>query len=281
MGNSEVGHLNIGAGRVVMQELPRISQAAKDGSLARAPALTELIAKMQASGGTCHLLGLMSPGGVHSHQDHAVVWVYDWFPPFEHLRAKGILRAFADGAYFGPRRLERARRAAMAWVKNNVVTKSIVLPPGFRVPIAYKVNGYRDYELFAKLNSIYELSADNLALAASLHRGISYQARAVSQSGWSYLPHSFRATLLLHPTLSAVAPFCDSERFPVAHEQRAHEIIQSVGEVLTRAVQDSVSITPIASSLVVGGAFHQSSPMTPRRFFPRQCGFATHRQDMI
>src|SRR6516162_11173503 len=47
MGNSEVGHLNIGAGRVVMQELPRISQAAKDGSLARAPALTELIAKLK------------------------------------------------------------------------------------------------------------------------------------------------------------------------------------------------------------------------------------------
>jgi 2,3-bisphosphoglycerate-independent phosphoglycerate mutase len=72
MGNSEVGHLNIGAGRVVMQELPRISQAAKDGSLAKAPALTELIARLKASGGTCHLLGLMSPGGVHSHQDHAV-----------------------------------------------------------------------------------------------------------------------------------------------------------------------------------------------------------------
>src|SRR5215469_14030672 len=72
MGNSEVGHLNIGAGRVVMQELPRITQAAKDGSLARAPALADLIGKLKASGGACHLLGLMSPGGVHSHQDHAV-----------------------------------------------------------------------------------------------------------------------------------------------------------------------------------------------------------------
>jgi 2,3-bisphosphoglycerate-independent phosphoglycerate mutase len=72
MGNSEVGHLNIGAGRVVMQELPRISQAVADGSLARAPALVELIAKLKASKGTCHLLGLMSPGGVHSHQEHAV-----------------------------------------------------------------------------------------------------------------------------------------------------------------------------------------------------------------
>ena len=72
MGNSEVGHLNIGAGRVVMQELPRIGQAAKDGSLAKAAALTDLISRLKASGGTCHLLGLMSPGGVHSHQDHAV-----------------------------------------------------------------------------------------------------------------------------------------------------------------------------------------------------------------
>ncbi len=72
MGNSEVGHLNIGAGRVVMQELPRITKAAKDGSLARAAALTELIDKLKQSGGTCHLMGLMSPGGVHSHQEHAV-----------------------------------------------------------------------------------------------------------------------------------------------------------------------------------------------------------------
>ncbi|HEX4171586.1 MAG TPA: 2,3-bisphosphoglycerate-independent phosphoglycerate mutase, partial [Acetobacteraceae bacterium] len=66
MGNSEVGHLNIGAGRVVTQELVRIGKAAGDGSLARAPALTELISKLRSSGGTCHLIGLMSPGGVHS-----------------------------------------------------------------------------------------------------------------------------------------------------------------------------------------------------------------------
>ena len=70
MGNSEVGHMNIGAGRVVMQELPRISQAVADGSIARAPALVALIAALTQSGGTCHLMGLVSPGGVHSHQDH-------------------------------------------------------------------------------------------------------------------------------------------------------------------------------------------------------------------
>ncbi len=72
MGNSEVGHLNIGAGRVVMQDLPRIDHAIADGEIERAPALVKLIEKLKASGGTCHLIGLVSPGGVHSHQNHAV-----------------------------------------------------------------------------------------------------------------------------------------------------------------------------------------------------------------
>ncbi len=72
MGNSEVGHLNIGAGRVVMQDLPRIGAAIANGSIAALPALTGLVASLKASGGTCHLMGLLSPGGVHSHQDHAV-----------------------------------------------------------------------------------------------------------------------------------------------------------------------------------------------------------------
>ena len=71
MGNSEVGHLNIGAGRVVMQDLPRISDAVASGEIARMPALVNLIQRLKQTGGTCHLIGLVSPGGVHSHQDHA------------------------------------------------------------------------------------------------------------------------------------------------------------------------------------------------------------------
>ena len=70
MGNSEVGHMNLGAGRVVMQDLPRIDRAVRDGSLARHPLLAGLVEAMKASGGVCHLMGLMSPGGVHSHQEH-------------------------------------------------------------------------------------------------------------------------------------------------------------------------------------------------------------------
>jgi 2,3-bisphosphoglycerate-independent phosphoglycerate mutase len=72
MGNSEVGHMNLGAGRVVMQDLPRIDRAIRDGSLAKNKALGAFIAKLKKSGGSAHLVGLLSPGGVHSHQEHMV-----------------------------------------------------------------------------------------------------------------------------------------------------------------------------------------------------------------
>src|SRR5438128_6134641 len=68
MGNSEVGHTNLGAGRLVLQDLPRIDAAIASGQLAAMPALRDFIGKLKASRGTAHLMGLMSPGGVHSHQ---------------------------------------------------------------------------------------------------------------------------------------------------------------------------------------------------------------------
>src|ERR1700757_4744791 len=71
MGNSEVGHLNIGAGRIVKQTLQRITDAVADHEIDRAPALRAFIERLRQSRGTCHLMGLVSPGGVHSHQDHA------------------------------------------------------------------------------------------------------------------------------------------------------------------------------------------------------------------
>lgn len=72
MGNSEVGHMNIGAGRVVMQDLPRIDGAIADGSFAKNKVLQDFIAKTKAAKGNVHIMGLLSPGGVHSHQDHMV-----------------------------------------------------------------------------------------------------------------------------------------------------------------------------------------------------------------
>jgi 2,3-bisphosphoglycerate-independent phosphoglycerate mutase len=68
MGNSEVGHTNLGAGRLVMQDLPRIDAAIASGELARMPALAAFTQRLRANDGTAHVLGLLSPGGVHSHQ---------------------------------------------------------------------------------------------------------------------------------------------------------------------------------------------------------------------
>jgi 2,3-bisphosphoglycerate-independent phosphoglycerate mutase len=70
MGNSEVGHLNIGAGRVVYQDLTRITKAIQDGDFFTNPVLLECIAKTKAAGGRLHLAGLLSDGGVHSHNTH-------------------------------------------------------------------------------------------------------------------------------------------------------------------------------------------------------------------
>ncbi len=70
MGNSEVGHLTIGSGRVIRQELVRIGQAVRDGSILENGALNALADRLLTSGGTLHLIGLCSDGGVHSHVDH-------------------------------------------------------------------------------------------------------------------------------------------------------------------------------------------------------------------
>lgn len=70
IGNSEVGHMNLGAGRVVFQDLPMIDRAIASGDMAANKELALFVAKMRASGGTCHVMGLASPGGVHAHQDH-------------------------------------------------------------------------------------------------------------------------------------------------------------------------------------------------------------------
>ncbi|MHC8508830.1 MAG: 2,3-bisphosphoglycerate-independent phosphoglycerate mutase [Rhodospirillales bacterium] len=70
MGNSEVGHMNIGAGRVLLQDLPRIdAQIAGPGLGALAP-MRAFLQSLKSSGGACHIMGLLSPGGVHAHQDH-------------------------------------------------------------------------------------------------------------------------------------------------------------------------------------------------------------------
>lgn len=103
MGNSEVGHMNLGAGRVVYQDFTRISAAIADGSFSRNPVLQETLQALAASGGALHLFGLASPGGVHAHEDHIMAAV-------DMARATGVqcvyLHAFLDGRDVPPKSAE-------------------------------------------------------------------------------------------------------------------------------------------------------------------------------
>jgi len=100
MGNSEVGHLTIGAGRVVNQELVRISESIDSHAFETIPAWQEFVQRIKAGSGRLHLLGLVSPGGVHSHTDHLIGIVTA-------AAAAGIeqifIHAFLDGRDTDPR----------------------------------------------------------------------------------------------------------------------------------------------------------------------------------
>ncbi len=100
MGNSEVGHLNIGAGRIVYQDLTRISLAIEDGSLFENQALKRLCQRLVDSSGKLHLLGLLSDGGVHSHNTH----LYALVRLAQKLGVKDVcIHAFMDGRDTPPR----------------------------------------------------------------------------------------------------------------------------------------------------------------------------------
>ena len=99
MGNSEVGHTNIGAGRVVFQDLPRISRAIEDGSFFENPAYLKAVNACKESGGALHLMGLLSDGGIHSPITHLYALV-------ELARRHGLekvyVHAFLDGRDVSP-----------------------------------------------------------------------------------------------------------------------------------------------------------------------------------
>ncbi|WP_376695488.1 2,3-bisphosphoglycerate-independent phosphoglycerate mutase [Wenzhouxiangella sp. EGI_FJ10305] len=100
MGNSEVGHMNLGAGRIVYQELTRIGKAIADGSFTRNPALLGGVEKAKAAGGCVHIMGLLSPGGVHSHEDHLLATLE---LALAHGASEVAVHAFLDGRDVAPR----------------------------------------------------------------------------------------------------------------------------------------------------------------------------------
>ena len=109
MGNSEVGHVNLGAGRIVYQDFTRITKAIDDQTFNQNTALCNAVDKAQQAGKALHIFGLMSPGGVHSHEDHI-------FAMMELAKARGAekvyLHAFLDGRDTPPRSAHDSLRKA-------------------------------------------------------------------------------------------------------------------------------------------------------------------------
>ena len=122
VGNSEVGHMNIGAGRVVMQDLPRINAAMRDGSLASHPELAALGKQLAASGGRIHVMGLMSGGGVHSHQDQMLAVINGLYA----TGAEVIVHPFTDGRDVLPKNAEAALPAFLGALPKNVRVGTLI-----------------------------------------------------------------------------------------------------------------------------------------------------------
>ncbi len=108
MGNSEVGHLNMGAGRIVHQDLTRIELAILDGSFFKNPVLTQVIAQSVKTQKAIHILGLLSPGGVHSHEQHIQALIK---LAYQHKADQVYIHAFLDGRDTPPRSAESSLTA--------------------------------------------------------------------------------------------------------------------------------------------------------------------------
>ncbi len=108
MGNSEVGHVNLGSGRVVYQDFTRITKAIADGDFFQNPVLTSAVQKAVAQQKAVHIMGLLSPGGVHSHEEHLLAMIeLAAQQGAEHI----YLHAFLDGRDTPPRSAEASLRA--------------------------------------------------------------------------------------------------------------------------------------------------------------------------
>jgi 2,3-bisphosphoglycerate-independent phosphoglycerate mutase len=106
MGNSEVGHTNIGAGRVVAMDLGQIDLAIEDGSLAKQPAFVRFIQNVKSAGGATHLMGVISDGGVHGHIDHMIAAA----EILSDAGLKVIVHAITDGRDVPPKSAEAFAR---------------------------------------------------------------------------------------------------------------------------------------------------------------------------
>lgn len=163
MGNSEVGHVNLGAGRVVYQEFTRISKAIADNEFESNRVLADNVDKAVSGGHAVHIMGLLSEGGVHSHQDH----LFAMIRMAAHKGAQKIyLHAFLDGRDTAPRSAEASLKKADALFKELGIGKTATIIGRYyamdrderwdRVEKAYKLitQGEGDYQVESALQGL-------------------------------------------------------------------------------------------------------------------------------
>ncbi len=122
MGNSEVGHTNIGAGRVVAMDLGAIDLDVEDGSFAKNPAVLDFIAKLKATGGTAHVMGVISDGGVHGHINHTLAAA-------RAIAAHGVpvaLHAITDGRDVAPNSAQRFMATLVAGLPAGATIATVI-----------------------------------------------------------------------------------------------------------------------------------------------------------
>ena len=156
-GNSEVGHMNIGAGRCVMQDLPRIHQAIAENQLADMAELQSFIQKLKASGGRAHLMGLFSDGGVHAHHAHSAA-LADILAAHD---IEVILHAFTDGRDTLPK---------VAFAQYEAFAKTLTSAPQCGTVIGRYYAMDRDNR-----HERTKAAFDAIATASAPHRAESYQ----------------------------------------------------------------------------------------------------------
>lgn len=258
VGNSEVGHMNIGAGRVVMQDLPRINAAVSDGSLTSHPALMELAKRLVASGGKAHIMGLLSKGGVHSHQDHmsaviaamtnkdVPVAVHGFtdgrdvlpkiagaeVPHFESELPDGAVIASISGRYYAMDRDNRWERTQSAFDAIVDGSGAAFTSPAEAIADAY-ANGQTDEFITPRVIDDYDGMRDGDAIIM-----INFRADRVRQIlGAFVFPEAvgFQAKV---PTLSGVigmTPYSDDLDTHLTSLYPSVDIKDGLGDVVARA----------------------------------------------
>lgn len=204
MGNSEVGHVNLGAGRIVYQDFTRITKAIEDGEFAKNEALVNAIDSAVANDKAVHLMGLLSPGGVHSHQDHLVAAIE---LAAQRGAKKVYLHAFLDGRDTPPRSAEAPLALIdAAFAKHQCGRTASIIGRYFamdrdkrwdRVEKAYDLmtQGIADYQFNdsqSALSAAYERNENDEFVSASAILDSNGNA-ATMQDGDSVIFMNFRA----------------------------------------------------------------------------------------